>query len=110
MKYSPYPELRFITHASTLHGWGIAIVRFALALLTLIALCVSHTADAAPRRALKSPPISCEYVRRGIGAPCFLIRAYSYIYEAYTPDQKRQAQRCLTPIERAVIQACFREL
>jgi len=73
----------------------------------LLALCASHTVNAAPR---KAPPISCEYVRRGVGAPCFLIRAYSYIYEGYTPDQKRQARRCLTPQERAAIQACFKGL
>lgn len=52
--------------------------------------------------------ISCADARRGVGLPCFLIRANAHVYEAYTPEQKRQAQACLTREEQEAIIACFR--
>lgn len=60
-------------------------------------------------RVIPTDEISCDDARRGVGLPCNIIRSYSYIYEAYTPAQKRHVQSCLTPAEREEIAICFRQ-
>lgn len=40
MKHSPYPERRWVTCASTLRGYGVAVARFAATLLVVFALAV----------------------------------------------------------------------
>jgi outer membrane biosynthesis protein TonB len=59
------------------------------------------------QEAPKPEPLSCADVRRGVGMPCFLIRANSHHYERLSPAQKRQADSCLSASERAAIKACF---
>ena len=52
-------------------------------------------------------PITCAQARRGVGMPCFMIRANAWQYKQLSPAQKRHADNCLSAQEREAIKACF---